>query len=152
MENKRFRDQIHTQFLLVSALCRSLWCSCFPTPCWKFFTVTSVALNSVSVAKGRTGGKSQIYHDQYWKVKRGTFNKKAYKWQFSSNPFHISWIFTQNKANILPASRYLERLISSDGTGKGGRLFWCWKVRSGTDSDKLLAIYSPWNITTLISD
>lgn len=65
MENKRFRDQTHTQFLLVSALCRSLWCSCFPTPCWKFFTVASVALNSASVAKGRTGRKSQIYHDQY---------------------------------------------------------------------------------------
>lgn len=55
----------------------------------------------------------------------------------------------QNKAEVLPASRYLDRLISRDGTGRGGRLFWYWKVRSGTDSDNLLAIYSPWNINKI---
>lgn len=52
------------------------------------------------------------------------------------------WILKGNNANILPASRYLEREICKDGTGRGGRLVWCWKVRSGNDSDKLLAIYS----------
>lgn len=42
----------------------------------------------------------------------------------------------QYKVATLPASRYLERLVSSDGTGRGGRLLWYWKVRSGRDSDK----------------
>lgn len=56
-----------------------------------------------------------------------------------------------DRATILPESRYLERLLWSDGTGRGGRLLWYWKVCSGRDSDKIFAICSPCNTWKLRS-
>ena len=57
----------------------------------------------------------------------------------------IWWHSSMFTVTLLPASRYLERLSSSEGTGRDGRLLWYRKVRSGRDSDKLLSISSPWN-------